>query len=163
MGAYSDSGAFVCGGWQAWQLRTRQQAPVRRGCPDRLAACVQAYNFEATCFRLGTGMFLLCLSGGQKHDPFMGFSESLSSRPIHRFPAGISVQWCTSCQLTLRTEAEYLAHTQIFPSHYIKPVKRLPCPCCGNDVPLDGGRYSEHWLGYTESSLRICRGSGTQA
>jgi hypothetical protein len=79
--------------------------------------------------------------------------------PEFRLTTSIPTNWCLDCQLTLRTDDEYLAHTRVFPVHRVKAVKSLVCPRCGKDVDLEDGRFVEHLAGYPE---RVCSSSGTE-
>lgn len=90
-------------------------------------------------------------------------ARSMTEGALYKLPLQIPLQWCTTCHVSLRTEGEYTAHTAIFPTHCIKPVMRLLCPQCGIEVPLENGRYAEHWVGYLESSRQVCTGSGMDA
>ena len=83
-------------------------------------------------------------------------------RQQYRSPASPPTFWCVTCQLSLRNEGERIAHTTLFPAHLVKGVARLPCPGCGNDIPLENGRYSEHWIG-DGADAHQCRGSGKRA
>ena len=93
----------------------------------------------------------------------MGSAEVLPRKPYFRVPVRIPTQWCTDCQITLRNETEYMAHTDMFPTHLVKPVTSLPCPKCGNEVSLENGAYAEHWVGYSRTHRQLCSGSGTLA
>jgi hypothetical protein len=81
-------------------------------------------------------------------------------RPEYRVPIAIPINWCMTCQLTLRTDEEYKAHIRIFPLHNVKPITKLLCPKCGTQVELEGGRFIEHWIGYKG---RKCAASGMEA
>jgi hypothetical protein len=87
----------------------------------------------------------------------MSRAAAYSREPEFRLAASIPTNWCLDCQLTLRTDDEYLAHTRVFPAHHVKAVGSLVCPRCGKDVELDNGRFTEHMTGYPE---RICSSSG---
>ena len=77
-------------------------------------------------------------------------------------PAVVPTFWCATCQMSIRSHEERLAHTKSFPSHLVKAVDRLICPSCGNVVPLENGNLPEHWIGSTGSQRR-CSGSGRKA
>ena len=83
------------------------------------------------------------------------------AKPQDRVPVNIPTNWCLTCELTLRTEEEYFAHIDLFPTHHVKAINRLICPACGNNIPLVGGCFTEHWIGNREA--RMCTGSGKQA
>lgn len=67
--------------------------------------------------------------------------------------------WCVTCQMSLRSQDEQLAHSVLFPTHTIRTMKRTTCPGCGNEVPLENGRLPVHWVGYGDDP-RKCTGSG---
>jgi hypothetical protein len=90
----------------------------------------------------------------------LNWAEPLLRKPDYRVPTAIPTNWCTNCQLTLRTAEEYRAHVQLFPTHYVKPIARLVCPECGSEVKLEGGCFFEHWVGYPQ---RKCPESGITA
>ncbi len=90
----------------------------------------------------------------------LAWAEHLPRKPEYRVPMAIPTNWCTSCQLTLRTDEEYRAHVRQFPTHNVKPITKLLCPRCGIPIRLEGGRFSEHWIGIKG---RKCPGSGTEA
>ena len=90
----------------------------------------------------------------------LAWAEPLPRRPEYRVPAAIPTNWCTSCQLTLRTDEEYRAHIRQFPTHNVKPIARLLCPRCGSQTELEAGRFKEHVTGYNR---RKCPGSGAEA
>ena len=90
----------------------------------------------------------------------MAWAEHLPRKPEYRVPMSIPTNWCTGCQLTLRTDEEYRAHVRQFPTHNVKPITKLLCPRCGNQVDLEVGRFRDHWIGYNR---RKCPGSGTEA
>ena len=92
----------------------------------------------------------------------MNQDEVLTSVPYFRAPMEIPTNWCMTCQLTLRSEAEYSAHVGVFPSHRVKQITSLVCPKCGTEVQLEGGKYARHWLEYF-GTMRPCKGSGGQA
>lgn len=79
--------------------------------------------------------------------------------PQLRPPVAAPTFWCVTCQMSLRNEDEHKAHSKAFPAHRIKSLTRLTCPGCGNEVPIETGRYPDHWIGYG-SDLRKCRRSG---
>jgi hypothetical protein len=64
--------------------------------------------------------------------------------------------------MSLRNEDERLAHAKLFPTHRVKSATRIACLGCGNEVPLENGRYPDHWIGYG-SDLKKCRTSGQRA
>ena len=78
--------------------------------------------------------------------------------PRIRPPVVVPVFWCVTCQMSLRNEDERVAHLKVLPSHVVKTVRRLTCPRCGNDIPLESGRFPVHWVG-SGSDLHVCRGS----
>lgn len=88
----------------------------------------------------------------------MSPTTAYQEAPESRAATSIPTNWCIDCQLTLRTDDEYMAHTRIFPTHHVKKVRSLVCPKCGQDVELDNGRFTEHTTGYPE---RVCFGSGS--
>ena len=84
----------------------------------------------------------------------------LSSLRFQNRPRGaVKSYWCLVCQMSLRTEEEYLAHVKVLPTHKVKEVRRLSCRICGNDIPLEDGRLAKHWVG-GGLDVRRCRGSG---
>ena len=48
--------------------------------------------------------------------------------PQYRVTVNIPTNWCLTCELTLRTEEEYFAHIDLFPTHHVKAIDRLICP-----------------------------------
>ena len=93
----------------------------------------------------------------------MASAGVVHQKPYYRVPVQNPIQSCTNCQLTLRNEAEYLAHIGMFPTHKVTPVTKLPCPSCGSEVALESGLFVEHFTGYSSDSRRVCPGSGTPA
>jgi hypothetical protein len=89
----------------------------------------------------------------------MSRSAANQREPEFRLSTSIPTNWCLDCQLTLRTDDEYIAHTRVFPAHHVKAVRSLVCPRCGKDVDLEDGRFVVHMTGYSE---RVCTSSGTE-
>ena len=77
-------------------------------------------------------------------------------------PVAAPTFWCSTCQMSLRSHDERLAHNKSFPSHIVKAIDRLICPSCGNVVPLENGSFPEHWIG-SSGNTRRCNGSGRKA
>ena len=90
----------------------------------------------------------------------LAWAEHLPRKPEYRIRFSIPTNWCTSCQLTLRTDDEYRAHVRQFPTHNVKPITKLICPRCGDQTDLELGRFKEHFVG---DNRRKCPGSGTEA
>ena len=88
--------------------------------------------------------------------------EALSTGPRYRSATVPPTYWCTTCQMSLGTVDERTAHMKMFPAHRVKAVTRLVCPRCGNDVPLENGRFPDHWVGSSQD-MRRCQGSGRHA
>ena len=77
-------------------------------------------------------------------------------------PVAAPTFWCMTCQMSLRSQDERLAHAKLFPAHRLKQVERLICPSCGNVVPLEDGAFPEHWVGGSANTRR-CNGSRKRA
>ena len=89
---------------------------------------------------------------------FAGMSEALASGTRIPTPVVVPTFWCTTCQMSLRSQDERVAHLKLFPVHSVKPLERLICPSCGNVMPLENGRFPDHWVG-GERSMKKCSGS----
>jgi hypothetical protein len=86
--------------------------------------------------------------------------EHLSSLRLQDHPkTAVQTYWCVVCQFTLRTEEESLAHVKVFPTHRVKAARRIFCRFCGNDMPLESGRFPDHWTG-GGLDVHRCLGSG---
>ena len=88
--------------------------------------------------------------------------EVLTLRPQIPSPVVVPTFWCNTCQMSLRSQDERLAHLKLFPVHRVKQVERLICPRCGNVMPLENGFFPDHWIGRAENS-RMCGGSRKRA
>lgn len=88
--------------------------------------------------------------------------EALYLRPHIPLPVVAPAFWCVTCQMSLRSQDERLAHSKLFPVHRVKQVERLVCAYCGNVVPLENGVFPEHWIGHS-SDARRCSGSRKRA
>ncbi|HUK80143.1 MAG TPA: hypothetical protein VLU91_05720 [Nitrososphaerales archaeon] len=88
--------------------------------------------------------------------------EALGLKPQIPTPVVVPTFWCATCQLSLRSQDEQVAHTELFPTHKVKAVERLVCPRCGNVMPLENGFFPDHWVGNSHDT-RKCSGSHRRA
>ena len=82
-----------------------------------------------------------------------------SVKPRIPSPAVLPSFWCVTCQMSLRNQDEKLAHVNLFPLHAVRTMRRTTCPGCGNEVPLESGRFPVHYVG-SGGDLRKCPSSG---
>jgi len=100
-----------------------------------------------------------------KHGLFVAQMNELDALNLIREIPPLTVVptfWCVTCQLSLSSQDELVAHTRLFPAHKTKAVERLVCPRCGNVVPLEHGMFPDHWVGSSRDP-RKCNGSRRRA
>lgn len=85
---------------------------------------------------------------------------TLSTLRLQDHPqTAVQTYWCVVCQFSLRTEEECSAHVKAFPAHRVKAARRVFCRVCRNDMPLEKGRFPDHWTG-GGIDVHKCSGSG---